>query len=214
MAVRTYMDGRVLGSRNADPDEVHAGRRPRLSGSEPAYHGNFYALPQSPSFQTDADDFRLRKVLPDRACFRDEDLRADRQPEFTQVDIEMSFPSREALFSMIEGMMVDGVRTEGIQISDAAPRMSFEDAMDSMAATSPTRVSTSFFRISPLSSRRPSRCISGDGGGGQYHSRVGCARRLVFPQTVRRPYHYVKQMGGAGVAWIKLGDDGLSCTRC
>ena len=57
--------------------------------------GKFYALPQSPIIQTIINGCRLRKILSNRKCFRDEDLRADRQMEFTQIDVEMSFIDEE-----------------------------------------------------------------------------------------------------------------------
>src|SRR5712691_3558853 len=70
-------------------------------------------------------------------CFRDEDLRAYRQPEFTQIDIETSFPSRESLFSMIEGLMAEVFSLNGVDIPRPLPRMSFQEAMDRYGSDMP-----------------------------------------------------------------------------
>src|SRR5882724_8306617 len=92
--------------------------------------GMFYALPQSPQlFKQILMISGFDRYFQIVKCFRDEDLRADRQPEFTQIDIEMSFPSRETLFTMIEGMMADVFALNGIKISLPLPRISFQEAM-------------------------------------------------------------------------------------
>ncbi len=95
------------------------------------YAGQFYALPQSPQIFKQlcmvAGFDRYCQIV---RCFRDEDLRADRQPEFTQIDIEMSFIQREDLFKVIEGMMKKLIKeTKGIDIKVPIRRIAYDEAM-------------------------------------------------------------------------------------
>jgi aspartyl-tRNA synthetase len=213
MAVREYLD-------TQDYWEVET---PILTKSTPEgardylvpsrlQHGSFYALPQSPQlFKQILMIAGFEKYFQIVRCFRDEDLRADRQPEFTQIDIEVSFPSRESFFSMIEGMMVKVFGLKGISIPTPLRRMSFQEAMDRYGSDKPdTRFDVLLQDFTDVFKKAEA---------GVFRELVetgNTVRGLVAPQTSysRKQLDdialYVKQLGGAGVAWIRLGEDAIN----
>jgi aspartyl-tRNA synthetase len=94
------------------------------------HHGHFYALPQSPQqFKQLLMVSGFDKYFQIARCFRDEDLRADRQPEFTQVDVEMSFPRVQSIVDLVEPLFERVMRTIGVRVARPFPRLSFADAM-------------------------------------------------------------------------------------
>ena len=94
------------------------------------HHGQFYALPQSPQiFKQILMIGGMDRYFQIVKCFRDEDLRADRQPEFTQLDLEMSFPRQDEIFSVIENVMVRACAVAGIKAEAPFPRMLYKDAI-------------------------------------------------------------------------------------
>jgi aspartyl-tRNA synthetase len=175
-------------------------------------HGNFYALPQSPQlFKQILMISGFEKYFQIVKCFRDEDLRADRQPEFTQIDIEMSFPVRENLFTMIEGMMTKVFALKGVTIPTPLPRMSFQEAMERYGSDKPdTRFDVFLQDFTDIFKK-------GEAGVFREMADTGnTVRGLVAPKTSysRKQLDdiamYVKQLGGAGVGWIKIGEDGIN----
>jgi aspartyl-tRNA synthetase len=94
------------------------------------YPGSFYALPQSPQlFKQILMISGFDKYFQIVRCFRDEDLRADRQPEFTQIDLEMSFPQPQRVFEVVEGFLTAAFRAAGYEIQTPFPQMSYDEAI-------------------------------------------------------------------------------------
>jgi len=101
--------------------------------------GEFYALPQSPQlFKQILMISGFDKYFQIAKCFRDEDLRADRQPEFTQIDIELSFTDEEQIFSLIEGMFKDIFKESiSLELKTPFPRLTYKEAMDRFGTDKP-----------------------------------------------------------------------------
>src|SRR5256886_11673870 len=92
--------------------------------------GTFYALPQSPQlFKQILMISGFDKYFQIVRCFRDEDLRADRQPEFTQIDLEMSYPQPERVWEVVEGFLAAAFKAAGHEIKTTFPRMSYDEAI-------------------------------------------------------------------------------------
>src|SRR2546421_11669054 len=102
------------------------------------YPGQFYALPQSPQlFEQILMISGFDKYFQIVRCFRDEDLRADRQPEFTQIDLEMSFPQPDRVFEVVEGFLTAAFRAANYEITTPFSRMTYDQAIRQYGSDKP-----------------------------------------------------------------------------
>ncbi len=177
------------------------------------HRGKFYALPQSPqTYKQLLMVSGFDKYFQIVKCFRDEDLRADRQPEFTQIDVEMSFVDQEDIFEMVEGLMQKLFKEiKGIDIELPLPRISFNEAMEKYGSDKPDLrfglemvtlnhvFENSQFRVFKDTLEKKG-IITGllAKGCGDY------TRNQLDVLT-----NYVKQLGAGGLIWMRVKEDGL-----
>ena len=176
--------------------------------------GKFYALPQSPQLVKQllmlAGYDRYYQIA---RCFRDEDLRADRQPEFTQIDIEMSFVEIEDILSINEEMIAEVFRQVlDIEISLPLKRMTYKDAMERYGLDKPdTRFGLELVDISPLVADSGFKVFSNtvkDGGSVRGINVKGCGSRFSR-REIDSLGEYVKTYRAKGLAWINYSEDGI-----
>jgi len=170
------------------------------------YKGRFYALPQSPQiFKQTLMISGFDRYFQIVRCFRDEDLRADRQPEFTQIDIEMSFIDRRELFEVIEGLMAAVFELIGVTLVRPFPRLSYTEAMDKYGSDKPDlRVPLEMKALTGLATELSSEVIRKviDGGGALEALLVPGAAGLSRSQ-IDKLGEKAKALGAKGLFWIK-----------
>ncbi len=174
------------------------------------HKGRFYALPQSPqTYKQLLMVSGLDRYFQIVKCFRDEDLRADRQPEFTQIDVEMSFVDREDIFEMVEGFMkvlFKEIWNKELQLP--LPRLSFDEAMEKYGSDKPdTRFGLELKTLNDIFSQSEFKVFKEQTGSGGIITGMlaeGCAgysRNQLDTLT-----DYVKGLGAAGLVWLKVKD--------
>ncbi|MED0655929.1 aspartate--tRNA ligase [Anoxybacillus ayderensis] len=176
--------------------------------------GEFYALPQSPQiFKQLLMVAGFERYYQIARCFRDEDLRADRQPEFTQVDIETSFMSQDDILAMIERMMARVMKiAKGIDIPIPFPRMSYDEAIARFGSDKPdTRFGLELVDLSEQVKDCGFKVFaSAVQNGGQVKAiNVKGAADKYSRKDIDALTEYVARYGAKGLAWLKVEDDGL-----
>ena len=174
--------------------------------------GQVYGLPQSPQlFKQTLMVCGVDRYFQICKCFRDEDLRADRQPEFTQLDMEMSFVSQDDVFKVIEQVMVAIYKEVlGYEVSAPFPRVTYGDAMTRWGIDKPdTRFGLEIFDLSDVASSSEFKVFRGAVESG------GTVRGLVLPggaeltrKQIDEAEAVAKDYGARGLAWLKLTEEG------
>ena len=178
--------------------------------------GTFYALPQSPQlFKQLLMIGGVEKYFQIAKCFRDEDLRADRQPEFTQLDIEMSFVEKEDVMNEIEGLAKYVFKNvTGEEANYTFQRMPYAEAMDRFGSDKPDlRFAVELKDLSDIVKNSSFNAFSSTvQNGGLVKAIVAPSANEKFSRKIISEYEeYVKTYFGAkGLAYIKLGTDGIS----
>ena len=175
--------------------------------------GEFYALPQSPqTFKQLLMVAGYDRYFQIVRCFRDEDLRADRQPEFTQIDVEMSFVQMEDVLSMIEGFMGRLFKEIlNVDVPLPLPRLTYKDAMERYGSDKPdTRYGMEIFDLADEVKDCGFGVFSGAVANG---SRVcGITAKGAYGVLTRKEIdklvEFVKGIGAKGIAWVRYAEDG------
>lgn len=175
--------------------------------------GEFYALPQSPQqFKQLLMVSGMEKYFQIARCFRDEDLRADRQPEFTQLDMEMSFVEIEDILPMMEELIVCIFKeTTGKDISRPFQRLTYQEAMERFGSDKPdTRFGMEFVDVADVVKASNFKVFTdtlAKGGRVKGICAKGCAG--MPRRELDGLVEYVHQFGAKGLAYIVLGDEGV-----
>ncbi|MFH1874686.1 MAG: aspartate--tRNA ligase [Pseudomonadota bacterium] len=172
--------------------------------------GNFYALPQSPQI------FKQLLMISgfDRyyqivKCFRDEDLRADRQPEFTQIDIEASFIDRKFIYNLIEGLLAQVFqKVLGVNIKTSFDRISYAEAMAHYGTDRPDRrIPWKLSTVTDLFQKSEFKVFADAAVSGKRIKGFAVSDQELSRKQIDELSEFVKKYGAKGLAWIKVGPD-------
>lgn len=176
--------------------------------------GEFYALPQSPQIYKQLLMLSgMERYYQIVKCFRDEDLRADRQPEFTQIDIEKSFTDQEDIIDMNERLIQYVMKTvKGLDIPAPFPRITYEDAMARYGVDKPdTRFGLELQNLNEFSTTADFKVFKAAVEAG------GSVKAIVVPgaapdysrKDIDKLEAFVKNYGAKGLAWMKVNEEGM-----
>ncbi len=181
------------------------------------HNGSFYALPQSPQLYKQLLMVSgFDKYFQLARCFRDEDLRADRQPEFTQIDVEMSFVDMEDVLAVGEGFIKYLFKeTMGMDIPTPLPRLTYNEAMSRYGSDKPdTRYGMEITDISDIAAQTEFGVFKSalENGGSVRGICLKDAAKVYTRKEIDKLVEYSKGIGAKGLAWIRWADEKPSCT--
>ncbi|MGN0524938.1 aspartate--tRNA ligase [Eubacterium sp.] len=181
------------------------------------HNGKFYALPQSPQIYKQLTMIAgFDRYIQLARCFRDEDLRADRQPEFTQIDLEMSFVDCDDIMDMAEGFISRLMKeTINVEIDAPLPRMTFADAMNKYGSDKPdTRFDMLIEDISDWADKTDFVVFkSAIADGGAVKAIVARNAASVYTRKkIDKLTEYAKGIGAKGLAYIRWADEEPNCS--
>jgi aspartyl-tRNA synthetase len=177
------------------------------------HHGKFYALPQSPqTYKQILMVAGMDRYFQIVKCFRDEDLRADRQPEFTQIDVEMSFVDEIDVQNVVEGLMVRFFKDlKGIDTPVPFPRLTYKEAMESYGSDKPdTRFELKFVNINETIKDSAFKVFSdvvNKGGVVAGFVAPGCGNYTRNQLDVLTDF--AKKLGAGGLIWMRVTEAGV-----
>ena len=173
---------------------------------------SFYALPQSPQlFKQLLQVAGVGRYLQITRCFRDEDLRADRQPEFTQVDVEASFITEEDIYRLVEGLFERIFPLVGIEAPVPFPRMLYAEAMERFGSDRPdTRFDLELVELAPVCEGCGFRVLENAAAEGRVKGLVLPGGAALSRKQLDALSEQVKPFGAAGVLWFKRTPDGVA----
>ena len=177
------------------------------------HKGSFYALPQSPQLYKQLSMVAgFDRYMQIARCFRDEDLRADRQPEFTQIDLEMSFIDKEDILSLIEGFMKRVFKEAlGVEIETPLPRLTYKEAMERYGSDKPdTRYAMEITDISDIVASCGFGVFSGAVANGGKVAAITAknAFSVLTRKEVDKLTEEARGIGAKGLAWARIAEDG------